>query len=132
MGKPCGGVRHLMVRQDDNVFLNGIAQQAIQQEIAKHKILPENVFSFQKGKGCSDATLIDTIIKETALQNNDYYMADLSDDAKKMFDRLYLDLQIALLYLAGAGSQGYAEWQCANMVDCTNKLVTDVFVTLLQ
>ncbi len=51
---------------------------------------------------------------------------------KKMFDRLYLDLQIALLYLAGTGSQGYAEWQCANMVDRTNKLVTDIFVTLLQ
>ncbi len=132
IGKPCGGVRPLTVGHDDNVFLNGIAQQAIQQEIAKHKILPENVFSYQKGKGCSDATLIDIIVKEIALQNNEYYVADLSDDAEKMFDRLYLDLQIALLYLAGTGSQGYAEWQCANMVDRTNKLVTDIFVTLLQ
>lgn len=49
-----------------------------------------------------------------------------------MFDRLYIDLQVALLYLAGAGKQGFAEWQCANMVNQTNRLVTDIFVALLQ
>jgi hypothetical protein len=30
IGKPCGGVRPLTVGHDDNVFLNGLAQQAIQ------------------------------------------------------------------------------------------------------
>lgn len=49
-----------------------------------------------------------------------------------MFDRLYIDLQVALLYLAGAGKQGFAEWQCANMVNRTNCLITDIFVALLQ
>jgi hypothetical protein len=95
IGKQCGGVRPLTVGHNDNVFLNGIAQQAIQKEIAKHRVLPENVFSYQKGKGCSDATIIDCIVKETALQNNDYYVADLSDNAKKMFDRLYIEVQVA-------------------------------------
>jgi hypothetical protein len=38
IGKPCGGVRPLTVGHDDNVFLNGIAQQAIQQEIARLKV----------------------------------------------------------------------------------------------
>jgi hypothetical protein len=51
---------------------------------------------------------------------------------KKRFDRLYLELQVALLLLAGVGLQGYTEWQCANMVNRTNKLVTDIFVALLQ
>jgi hypothetical protein len=36
------------------------------------------------------------------------------------------------LLLAGAGMQGFTEWQCANMVNRTNKLVTDIFVALLQ
>jgi len=58
IGKPCGGVRPLTVGHDDNVFLNGIAQQAIQKEIARNRVLPETVFSYQKGKGCSDATII--------------------------------------------------------------------------
>ena len=50
-----------------------------------------------------------------------------------MFDRLYLELQAALLLLlAGAGIQGFTEWQCANMVDRTNTLVTDIFVALLK
>jgi hypothetical protein len=79
------GVHPLMVGHDDNVFLNGIAQQAIQQEIAKVKILPDKVYSYQKGKGCSDATIIDSVVKEIALQNNDFYLAELSDDAEKMF-----------------------------------------------
>jgi hypothetical protein len=49
-----------------------------------------------------------------------------------MFDRLYLELQIALLLLSGAGIQGFTEWQCANMVNRTNRLVTDIFVALLE
>ena len=95
IGKPCGGVRPLTVGHDDNVFLNGLAQQAIQKEIAGRDILPETLCSYQKGKGCADATIVDGIIKEAALQNNDFYLAIISDDAEKMFDRLYFELQAA-------------------------------------
>lgn len=101
IGRPCSGVRPLTIGHDDNVFLNGIAQQAIQKEIAKHNMLPPNVFSYQKGKGCGDATIIDSIVKEIALQNNNFYLAELSDDAEKMFDRLYMEIQLALLLLTG-------------------------------
>jgi len=132
IGKPCGGVQPLTVGHDDNVFLNGIAQQAIQQEISKAKILPDNVYSYKKGKGCPYATIIDGIVKEIASQNNDFYLAELSDDAEKMFDRLCIELQLALLLLAGVGIQGFTEWQSANMLNRTNKLITDIFVALLQ
>jgi hypothetical protein len=47
VGKPCGGVRPLTVGHADNVFLNGLAQQAIQQEIARNKLLPDNICSYQ-------------------------------------------------------------------------------------
>jgi hypothetical protein len=67
-----------------------------------------------------------------ALQNNKYYLAEIDDDAEKMFDRLYLELQAALLLLAGAGMNGFTQWQCANMSNRTNKLVTDIFVATLQ
>jgi hypothetical protein len=120
------------VGHDDNVFLNGLAQQAIQKEIARLNILPPNIVSYQKGKGCADATIIDLVVKEIALQNNNFYLAELSDDAEKMFDRLYMEIQIALLMLAGAGIKGFREWQSANMVNQTNKLVTDIFVALMQ
>jgi hypothetical protein len=93
IGKPCGGVRPLTVGHDDNVFLNGLAQQAIQKEIARLNILPPNIVSYQKGKGCADATIIDLVVKEIALQNNNFYLAELSDDAEKMFDRLYMEIQ---------------------------------------
>jgi hypothetical protein len=58
IGKPCGGVRPLIVGHDNNVFSNGLAQQAIQKEIAHIKLLPENLCSYQRGKGCGDATII--------------------------------------------------------------------------
>jgi hypothetical protein len=119
IGKPCGGIRPLTVGHDDNVFLNGLAQQAIQKEMARLKLLPENLCSYQKGKGCGDATIIDNIVKEVALQNNTFYLAEIDDDVEKMFDRLYLEIQIALLLLAGAGMQGFTEWQCANMTNHT-------------
>jgi hypothetical protein len=106
IGKPCGRVRPLTVGHDDNVFLNGLAQHAIQQEIARQKILPDNIYSYQKGKGCANATIVDCIVKEIALQNDNFYLAELSDDAEKMFDKLYVELQMALLLLAGAGIQG--------------------------
>jgi hypothetical protein len=95
-------------------------------------VLPDNVCSYQKGKGCGDATIVDCVAKEVALQNNKYYLAEIDDDAEKMFDRLYLELQAALLLLAGAGMNGFTEWQCANMSNRTNKLVTDIFVATLQ
>jgi len=120
IGKPCGGVRPLTVGHDDNVFLNGLAQQAIQKEIARLNVLPPNIVSYQKGKGCADTTIIDLVVKENVLQNNNFYLAELSDDAEKMFDRLYMEIQIALLMLAGAGIQGFMEWQSANMVNRTN------------
>jgi len=132
IGKPCGGVRPLTVGHDDNVFLNALAQQAIQQELARHKILPDNLCSYQKGKGCPDATILNTVTKEIALQENIYYVAEIVDDAEKMFDRLYIDIQAALLLLAGAGIEGFTEWQCVNMANRTNKLVTDIFVTTLK
>ena len=71
VGKPCGGVRPLTVGHADNVFLNGLAQQAIQQEIARNKLLPDNICSYQRGKGCADATILDITVKESELQRND-------------------------------------------------------------
>lgn len=72
------------------------------------------------------------MVKEIALQNDDYYLEELSDDAEKMLDRLYIELQIALLLLAGVSIQGFTEWQSANMMNWTNRLVTDIFTALLQ
>jgi hypothetical protein len=132
IGKPCEGIRPLTVGHDDNVFFNGLTQQAIQKEMARLKLLPENLHSYQKVNGCGDATIIDNIVKEVALQNNNFYLAQIDDDAEKMFARLYLEVQIALLLLAGAGMQGFTEWQCTNMTNCTNKLVTDIFEALLD
>ncbi len=61
-----------------------------------------------------------------------FYLAEINDDTETMFDRLYLELHSALLLLAGAGIQGISEWQYANITNCTNKLVTDIFVILLD
>ena len=126
------GVPPLTVGHDDNVFLNGFAQQALQKEIARLQLLPETLCSYQRGKGCSDATIVDGVVKEVMLQNNDYFFAEINDDAEKMFDRLYIELQVVLLLLAGAGMQGFTEWQCANMHQRTNRLVTDIFTALIK
>jgi hypothetical protein len=132
IGKPCEGVCPLTVGHDDNVFLNGLAQQAIQQEIDRNKLLPDNVCSYQQGKDCADATILDITVKESALQRNYYYLAKINDEAEKMFDRLYIELQAALLMLSGAGIQGFTKWQCANMATYTNKLITDIFIISLK
>jgi hypothetical protein len=47
-----------------------------------------------------------------------------------MFDRLYVEIQIALLLFADVGMQGFTEWQCTNMMSHTNKLVISIFFTL--
>jgi hypothetical protein len=132
IAKPCGGVCPLTVGHDDNVFLNGLAQQAIQKEIAHLKVLPEKLCSYQKGKGCGDATIIDCVVKEVALQSNTFFLAEIDDDTKTMFDRLYIERQAALLLLAGAGLNGFTEWQCANMSNQTNRLVTDIYIATLK
>jgi len=107
-------------------------------------LYPKLEFNLQKniaqGNGIARATgffnyctrKIDCVVKEVALQNNSYYMTEINDDAEKMFDHLYIELQAALLLLAGTGLQGFTEWQCANMTNRTNKLVIDIFVALLD
>lgn len=60
--KPCGGVRPLTVGHDNNLFLNALAKQAIQKEIAGRDILPETLCSYQKGEGCADGTIVDSIV----------------------------------------------------------------------
>jgi len=130
IGKPCGGIRPLTIGHYDIVFLNGLAQQAIQKEIARIQLLPDNLCSYQRGKGCNDATIVDNIVKEVALQNNTFYLAEIDNNAENFFDCLYIELQAALLLLAGVGIQGFTEWQCTNMTNRTNKLVTDIFGAL--
>jgi len=83
IAKPCGGVHPLTVGHDNNVFLNGLAQQAIQKEIALLKVLLENLCSYQKGKGCEDAAIIDYVVKEVALQSNTFFLAELTMTPKK-------------------------------------------------
>jgi hypothetical protein len=70
------------VGHEDNIFLNGLAQQAIQKEMARNNILPESLCSYQKGKACSDATIVDTVLKEVAIQKNDSYLAIINNDAE--------------------------------------------------
>ena len=43
-----------------------------------------------------------------------------------------MELQAVLPLLVGAGIQGFTEWQCANMHQRTNRLVTDIFIALLK
>lgn len=43
-----------------------------------------------------------------------------------------MEFQAALLLLAGAGKQGFIEWQSTSMVNQTKKLVTDIFTALLK
>jgi hypothetical protein len=95
-------------------------------------MLPENLCSYQKEKGSGNATILDSVVKEIALQSNTFFLAEIDDDAEKMFNWLYLEIQIALLLLAGVDMQGFTEWQCANMTNRTNKLVTDIFVEMLK
>jgi hypothetical protein len=86
---------------NDSVYLNGFAQRSLHCLLSQHNVLPPNLCSYQKGKGCSNATLIDSIVQDVALEENQYYFAKIDDGAEKMFDRLYIELQITLLKLAG-------------------------------
>jgi len=49
---------YMYVGHDDNVFLNGLAQQAIQKEIARLKVLPENLCSYHEVKGAEMQQLL--------------------------------------------------------------------------
>jgi len=75
---------------------------------------------------------VDGVRKEIAIQSNKYYVAGIGDDAEKMFDQLFLALQLVLLLLAGAGMQGFTEQQRANMHNRTNRIITDIFPEIIN
>jgi hypothetical protein len=49
-----------------------------------------------------------------------------------MFDRLHIELQIIVLKLAGCGPQGFTEWQSAMICYRTNRVIIDVFTTVID
>jgi len=128
--KPDGGVRPLTVAHDDNCFLNANIQKSFQRSMREKKIINENIFSFQKGKSCADATIIDCIIRELALASGNRYVACLEEDLEKMFDRIPCELQALLLKNVGA-SKGYIEFQMSSMNNRTNLLITDIFQEII-
>ena len=108
--------------------MNGVAQQGIQKGIAWNKIIHKRLFVYIKWE--KNTTIIDSITKGIALQDGSKME---HDNAEKMSDRIYIELQIALLRMAGApGEQGFGEWQAVDMYKCTNKLVTVLFITAID
>ena len=124
--KPDGSVRPITVASDDLCFTNHLLRVELHKELENNKALPENLISFRKGKNCSDATITDNVIRELSLQNNDSFVAIISEDIEKMYDRIHIDLQGLILKYDGA-DKGYINWQLNNMHDRTNTLVTDIF-----
>jgi len=85
------GVRPITVAHDDNCFMNMLVQKAFQSQVDKR--LPRYLSSFRKGRGCQDATLVDGVVRELALQYGDGYVGIIEDDLEKMYDRIYIELQ---------------------------------------
>ena len=126
-----GSVRPITVASDDLCITNHLVRLELHKDLEKSGVLPENLISFRKGRSCSDATITDNIIKELSLQENESYVAIISEDIEKMYDRIHIDLQGLILKHAGA-DEGYVSWQLDNMHNRTNTLVTDIFQENIQ
>ena len=52
-----------------------------------------------------------------------FFLVELDDDVKKIFDRISIELQITLVKMVGVGGEGISKWKAVKMDKHTHKNV---------
>ena len=111
--------RPISLCDDLYCFLNGLITGITSQAIEKIKLLHEGITSYRRGKSCATLVAIEQCFREDCVEGNQPTV-QIDEDEEKFFDRVCLEIILAVMKINGFPDEGYIEMKACMM--CT-KLV---------
>ena len=109
-----GETRPLSLLHDDMCFLLGFITKHYARRCEDIKLFPPSIRAYRQGMSTSFITLLDLSVREDAVTFG-RMMALTSEDEEKFFDRVSLDVQLAILTILGFPTEGFLEIKAEEM-----------------
>ena len=109
-----GETRPLSLLHDDMCFILGFLTKHYTICVEKLNLLPPSLRAYRKGMGTSAITLLDLAMREDAVSFG-RLMALTAEDEEKFFDRVSLEVQLAVLAILGFPTEGLIELKAEEM-----------------
>jgi len=112
-GKP-NEYRPISLCDDLYCFLNGLITGITSQAIEKIKLLHEGITSYRRGKSCATLVAIEQCFREDCVEGNKPTV-QIDEDEEKFFDRVCLDIILAVMKINGFPDSGFIEMKACMM-----------------
>ena len=109
-----GETRPLSLLHDDMCFILGFITKHYTMRIEKLQLFPTSLRAYRQGMGTSAITLLDLAMREDAVSFG-RLMALTAEDEEKFFDRVSLEVQLAVLAILGFPTEGLIELKAEEM-----------------
>ena len=109
-----GETRPLSLLHDDMCFILGFITKFYTLKCEEIKLFPPSIRAYRQGMSTSFITLLDISVREDAITFG-RMMALTSEDEEKFFDRVSLEVQLAVLTILGFPAQGFLEMKAEEM-----------------
>jgi len=106
--------RPISLCDDLYCFLNGIITQITSNAIEKSKLLHEGITSYRRGKSCATLVTIEQCFREDCVEGNKPTV-QIDEDEEKFFDRVCLEIILAVMKINGFPDAGFVELKACMM-----------------
>jgi len=115
--------RPISLCNDLYCFLNSIMTALTSKAIEKCKLLHDGITSYRRGKSCATLVTIEQSFREDCLENN-LPTVQIDEDEEKFFDRVCLEIILAVMRINGFPSTGYVELKACMMGEKIVEIIT--------
>ena len=116
--------RPISLCHDIYCFINGIVADITARALEKAGLLPETLAAYREGKGCSMLVATELGLREDCVESN-IPACRLDEDEEKFFDRICLELILAVLRINGFPTKGFLELKASCMWDKNVEILTN-------
>jgi len=115
--------RPISLCDDLYCFLNGIMTSITSAAIEKIKLLHEGITSYRRGKSCATLVAIEQCFREDCVEG-DRPAVQIDEDEEKFFDRVCLEIILAVMKINGFPDTGFIELKACMMGEKLVEIVT--------
>jgi len=116
--------RPISLCHDLYCFINGIMAEITAKAIEDAGFIPDGVSAYREGKGCAMLVATEMSVREDCIESN-IPSCRLDEDEEKFFDRISLELILAVLRMNGFPVKGFLELKASCMWDEDVDILTD-------
>jgi len=115
--------RPISLCNDLYCFLNGLITGITSEAIEKIKLLHEGITSYRRGKSCATLVAIEQCFREDCVEGNQPTV-QIDEDEEKFFDRVCLEIILAVMKINGFPSEGFIEMKACMMSTKLVEIIT--------